>query len=115
MELVRTKYPTKTKLCKKFGITWQTLKNWRNEDKDFDAAYKGAENEYLQRLEEPAINGLKRRVEGYEYDEIKTVYVPSPSGEPVIATRTVTTKHMPPDVQAIIFVLTNIDPQYFEK
>ena len=35
---------TREQLCKQFGITPQTLKNWREEDPEFDAAFAMAES-----------------------------------------------------------------------
>lgn len=50
VETVRTLNPTKVALCKKFGITWQTLKNWLEEDAAFKCSYEKAISDYLNEI-----------------------------------------------------------------
>lgn len=114
VEMVAKSNPTKTALCKKFSITWQTLKNWRETDAAFDAAYKEAERHYLSELAVEAKKSLKKIVKGFDTETEKTVYLPGKDGDPVIAQKVVTRTHVPPNEKAIEFVLRNIDLENFE-
>lgn len=116
IEMVRRLNPTKTVVCKKHGITWQTLKNWMQEDPKFAEDYRQAVKDYLQDINISARKSLSKLVKGYSYNEEKTIYVPGPGedGEPVIAQKTVTKKHVPPNAQAVIYALANLDPDNFE-
>lgn len=114
IETVRNLNPTKIALCKKFGITWQTLKNWMEEDPEFKMGYEKAIKDYLNGINIEAKKSLNKLVKGYSYNETKTVYVAGPDGEPMIAQKTVTRKHVPPSAAAVTFALTNLDPENFE-
>jgi len=112
--MVRQLNPTKTAVCKKHGITWQTLKNWTIEDPKFAEDYKNAIKDYLNGINVQARKSLAKLVKGYYYNEQKTIYVPDADGEPVIAQRTVTKKHVPPSATAVTYALSNLDPENFE-
>lgn len=114
IETVRKLNPTKAALCRKFGITWQSLQNWMKEDEDFCAAYKKAAREYLDKINIEAKKSLSKLVKGYDYEEIKTIYVAGADGEPVIAQKTVIKKHVPPNATAVTYALSNLDPENFE-
>ncbi len=58
-----------------------------------------------------ALAGLKKRVAGYDATERKTTYEPAADGQQSVKSEIATTKHYPPDLNAIEFVLTNLDPQ----
>lgn len=114
IEMVRTLNPTKASVCKKHGITWQTLKNWTEEDKAFAIAYKNAIKDYLNDINIAARKSLGKLVKGYSYNEEKTIYVAGPDGEPMIAQKIVTKKHVPPNAAAVTYALSNLDPENFE-
>ena len=114
VETVRTLNPTKVALCKKFGITWQTLKNWLEEDAAFKCSYEKAISDYLNEINIEAKKSLSKLVKGYSYSETKTVYVAGAEGEPVIAQKKVTKKHVPPNATAVTYALSNLDPENFE-
>lgn len=111
---VQKKYPTKESLCKKFGITVQTLNNWLRDDIAFKKQYRDAEKTYLEKLAPPARKSLEKLVKGYDYEETRTIYGAGSDGKPVIMQQTVTTKHVSPSVAAVTYVLNNIDPENFE-
>lgn len=114
IETVRKLNPTKSALCKKFGITWQTLKNWMEEDNLFKEAYNKAIKDYLNEINIEANKSLLKLVKGYSYNETKTIYVAGPSGEPMIAQRTITKKQVPPNATAVTYALSNLDPENFD-
>ncbi|MEG1838461.1 MAG: hypothetical protein RR220_04130 [Bacteroidaceae bacterium] len=114
IEMVRKNNPTKTALCNKFGITWQTLKNWTEEDTEFKNEYDNAIKFYLNKINIQSNKSLEKLVKGGYYEEIKTVYMADKNGEPTIAQKTVTKKYYPPNATAVIFALSNLDPKNFE-
>lgn len=61
-----------------------------------------------------ALRELLRRVRGYVVREEKTTYEYDGAGEKRIKNEVVTRKRQGPDLSAIIFVLTNIDPQHWK-
>ena len=126
---------TREQLCKQFGITPQTLKNWRDQDPEFDAAFTVAESncqawereswqKFLHTLEGPALKSLQKLIKGYDVTVTKDVYkvkhhVDLMTGATLIDKYLVGSEarkmHVKPSLTAIMFVLTNIDPKYFER
>lgn len=67
----------------------------------------------LHLLYDRTLQGLLKRVRGYAVREVKTTYEYDSAGEKRIKNEVVTRKRQGPDLSAIIFVLTNIDPQHW--
>lgn len=57
-----------------------------------------------------AIEALKHKVEGYTATECKTTYTSDAAGNKAVKDEVYTTKYFPPDLSAIVFVLTNLAP-----
>lgn len=125
---------TREALCKKFGITDRTLANWRKRDPEFDAAFTMAEaslkdfskdefRKLLNTLEGPALKSLRKLVTGYKFKQEQKEYITktfknedgSSTEYEVMVSRKTKEINIEPNVQAIVFVLTNIDPEYFRK
>ncbi len=66
-------------------------------------------NELTTRLHDRAIEGLIRRVRGFVGREVKTTFEVDTAGERRVKSEVVTRKRTEPDLQAIIFALTNLD------
>lgn len=64
----------------------------------------------LKDLRRKALEGLGKKVRGFESSETKATYEVAPDGTESLRGRVVTRKHTPPDLPSIIFVLTNLDP-----
>ena len=64
-------------------------------------------------LYERALYALLRKVRGYVFREVKTTYEYDTTGEKKVKNEVVTRKRQGPDLAAIIFVLTNVDPQHW--
>lgn len=118
IDMVRRLNPTKSAVCKKHGITWQTLKNWMQEDPAFADEYRQAVKDYLQDINVSARKSLSKLVKGYNYYEEKTIYGPAPEGSkdntPIICQIVRIKKHVPPNAMAVTYALTNLDPENFE-
>lgn len=65
----------------------------------------------VTRLHDKAIEGLIRRVRGFMTSEKKITYERGAQGERIARGEVVTRKQVSPDLQAIIFTLSNLDPE----
>lgn len=65
----------------------------------------------LIQLEQHAIKGLVKCVKGYVLKEVKSTYELNVDGEKQIKSEVVTQKQIAPEFAAIVFTLTNINPQ----
>lgn len=62
------------------------------------------------KADQAALSALIKKIKGYYVDEEKTIYALNAKNEKVIKEHTVVRKYYPPDLSAIIFVLTNRSP-----
>lgn len=112
---------TKKIACARAGISEDTFANWMKHNSDFSARIKTAEDEYnkwySQGLIKDSLRSLKTLIIGTEYEETRTEYEDDPKnpGQPIIKRQTVTTKRVLPNVTAIIFALTNRDPENWKN
>lgn len=113
-QIVREENPSKNCIAKKVKISSQTISNWLNDDKVFKRGYDEAVSIFFKNINYDAKKSLKKLVTGFEYEELKTVYVDNGMGDPVIRERIVTKKYVAPNIEAIKFVLKNIEPENFE-
>lgn len=99
---------TNAKLAKIFKVNIDTIKEWLNVHPEFSASVRAGKYEYdTERVEVAA----KERAVGYSHPEEKIFY-DSKRGEEV---RVGTTRHYPPDTQALIFWLINRAPERWAK
>ena len=61
-------------------------------------------------LEKKALQGLARCVRGYTMQEVKRTYEPDPEGGRRLKSEVVTRRTVAPDLDAILFALTNLNP-----
>jgi transcriptional regulator with XRE-family HTH domain len=94
----RKKGYTDADIMKKLDLSHQTFYRYKREKSDFSDAL----NESLDDLVNQAELSMYKRAFGYSYDEIK---VESEYGEET--KRTVTTKSVAPDYQALKYILEN--------
>lgn len=84
-----------------FGVTEQTLNNWKKKHPEFFESLKAGKAE----VDSKVVRSLFERAMGYTHPEEKIF---NHNGE---AMRVETTKHYPPDTTAMIFWLKNRDPE----
>lgn len=65
----------------------------------------------ITRLHDRAVEGLIRKVRGYVHREVKTSYDIDAQGDKRPKGEVITRKRQEPDLQAIIFTLTNLDSE----
>lgn len=99
--------------CKLGGISDDTYANWLR-NSEFSEAVKRAKKDFeeweMNGILETAKRGLKKLLEGEEYEEVTTEYVNDDKGNPTIRKQTRKTKKIPPSATATIFALCNRDP-----
>lgn len=114
-DMIREDTYSQREICLAVGLDETTFGRWKKKHEDFVEAIKKAEDDRMSKLVTEARKSLMKKVTGYEVKEHKTKTVPDKHGKPVVKEQTNVTKHIEPDTTAIIFVLTNGDPDHFRN
>lgn len=105
--------------CARAGISEATFARWREKYADFERAIKRAEQEYndwyTNDLVRDCKKSLKQLITGYDYEETTTEYERDKNGNPQIKKQKTVTKKVAPNPTAIIFALTNRDPENWKN
>jgi hypothetical protein len=101
-------YPV-AEICELAGIAKDTYYSWLKKKPDFSYSIKKAENEYNEFIVREAKRSLVRMIQGYSVRETKRVTC----GNKV--ENTVTDRHILPVPAAVIFALTNRDPENWKN
>ena len=121
LAMIRSDTYTITELCNNVGISRQTFYNWQNDNAEFAQAVEDASSELLDKMKVEAKKSLLKKIQGYEVTETKVVTIPSKQKDekgnpkPIIKEQTTTKKHIQADTAAIIFTLTNGDPEHWRN
>ena len=92
-----------------------------NDYPDFADAIEQAKEERMQFFVQEAKKSLLKKIQGYEVTETKVVTIPGKKKDergnpkPEIKEQTTTKKHIQADTAAIIFTLTNGDPDHWRN
>lgn len=92
-----------------------------NDNSEFAQAVEDASSELLDKMKVEAKKSLLKKIQGYDVTETKVVTIPSKvkdekgNPKPIIKEQTTTKKHIPADTAAIIFTLTNRDPEHWRN
>lgn len=119
--LVKSDTYTIVEICRQVGITPKTYHQWVEDYPEFATAIEQAKDERLQTMVIEAKKSLMKKIQGYEVTETKVVTVPGKEKDaqgkpkPVIKEQTTTKKHIQADTAAIIFTLTNGDPEHWRN
>ncbi|WP_305377155.1 phBC6A51 family helix-turn-helix protein [uncultured Duncaniella sp.] len=119
--LLKSDTYTIAEICRQVGISTQTYHEWVNTREDFALAVEEAREELMQSMVIEAKKSLRKKIQGYDVTETKVVTVPSNQKtqdgkeKPRIKEQTTTKKHIQPDTAAIIFTLTNGDPDHWRN
>ncbi len=109
-------------ICKAVGIAERTFRMWRDEHPEFAEALEDAERRRMENFTLVARNSLMKKLRGY--DTVETSVETKPGKEidpvtrqpkPVIVSQTTKKRHVAADTAAIIFTLTNGDPQHWKN
>lgn len=123
--LIQSDSYTIPEICQLVGIAESTFHEWKASKPEFSEAIKKARAAFFELLSVEAKKSLMKKVKGYEVEETKTVYVDSGKSvvdengkekqKPKVKEKTIVTKHIQPDTAAIIFTLTNTDPDHWKN
>lgn len=119
-KLVSTDSYTIAEICTNVGISESCYYNWQANIVEFGEAIKKAEDERLKFFAIEAKKSLLKKIQGYTVQEKKVVMVegkPDDNGKtkPKIKEQIIIDKHFQPDTTAIIFTLTNQDPENWKN
>lgn len=101
--------------CKKVGISKSTFYEWLESYPDFSDSLKKARKEFRKTIVQTLEQSLWKRAAGYEIEESKNEYRTLKDGSKVLVKSSKITKHFPPDTGALIFALTNLDPENWKN
>lgn len=104
-------------ICKIVGIGKSTYYDWKRDKPNFSEGLKKAEEERYEKFAKVAENSLLKKIQGYDVEEVKTIYVEHEKDpkKAKVKQRTITTKHIQADTGAIIFALTNRNPTKWQN
>ena len=121
VDLFRADTYTIYEICRIVKISKSTLYRWMSEYSDFAQAVEDAKDERSQMMVIEAKKSLMKKIRGYDVTETKVVTVPGKKKDangdpkPTIKEQTTIKKHIQPDTAAIIFTLTNGDPEHWRN
>lgn len=105
--------------CLVAGISDTQFHFWLNKKAEFAEAVKNAKQQYAdwesKELVKDAKKSLRQLICGEEYVETTTEYENDGSGNPRIKKQKTVTKRVMPNITAIIFALTNRDPENWKN
>ena len=105
---------TQDEASERAGIHRDTFYEWKNTKTDFSDAIKAARKDFLRMQCGDVIKSLYKRAAGYDVEEPEIVYGDR-DGKPYIKQKKVRTKHIPADVAAQKFLLTNLYPDDWKE
>lgn len=121
VRLVKSDTYTIAEICRQVGIAPKTYHQWMNDYPEFSDAITQAKEERMQLMVIEAKKSLMKKIQGYDVTETKVVTIPGTKKDekgnpkPIIKEQTTTKKHIQPDTAAIIFTLTNGDPEHWRN
>lgn len=98
-------------LRKAVGISRVTFYTWKDKRPGFARRLADVEAARLESLGQMAMSGLALLIQKHEYEETKVEYTEGKDGQPRIKSKVITKKVIMPNAAAVIFVLTNRDPE----
>ena len=105
---------TVEEICKQVGIAEATYYDWKAHRIEFSEAIKKAEAKRMESLAVDARNSLRKLVNGFTITNTKTKTRVLTNGKTEETTEE-EVKHIEPNTAAVIFALTNSDPDNFKN
>lgn len=96
--------------CKKVGISEAIFYRWKKDKIEFLEALKEVEQQRLEVFKDMAKSGLAKLLDMHTYEEVVTEYISDKEGKPKIKNQKKTTKFIMPSATAVLFTLTNREP-----
>ncbi len=120
-ELVKMDTYTDKEICDIVGVGLSTYYKWKAEKIEFREAIEKARGLRMDQMLVDAKRSLKKLINGFDVEEVRTVTVDTGQktreGKSILKTkeRVVTKKHYAPNTGAVIFMLTNGDPETWKN
>lgn len=112
---------TVSEICQMVRIDEATYYRWKNDKNDFCEAVKKAQGRFDKLIAAEAKKSLVKLVRGYTVQEKKVVHTDTgrkdEGGKPILKVKehAVVDKHYQPNTGAVIFALTNRDPENWKN
>lgn len=113
--LIKSDTYTIAEVCRQIGITQKTYHQWIADHPEFAEVVEQAKEERMQFFVQEAKKSLLKKIRGYEATETAVTTIPDKDGNPKIKEQKTYKKHIQPDTAAIIFTLTNGDPEHWKN
>jgi len=119
--LIRTDSYTVAEICKLVGISERTYYDWLSKNADFAEVIKKAQDRFNEDVLIECKKSLVKLIKGYTVQEKRTITVDTgkrdENDKPIVKVKehTVTDKHYPPSLGAIIHFQTNRDPDNWKN
>ena len=113
--LIKSDTYTIAEICRQVGITPKTFHQWKEEHPEFGQMIVDAKDERMQFFVQEAKKSLLKKIQGYEVTETAVTTIPDKNGKPTIKEQKTCKKHIQADTAAIIFTLTNGDPEHWRN
>ncbi|MBV5348884.1 hypothetical protein JZU61_04410 [bacterium] len=121
-ELIKKDSYTIAEICSQSGISESTYYEWQATKKEFSESIQKAIDDRMKVFAAEAKKSLLKKIQGYTIQEKHTTMVDSkevdPSSgkpKPKIKEQKIIDKHFQPDTAAIIFTLTNAEPENWKN
>ena len=120
-ELISIDSFTISEICKRVGIAERTYYDWLKKNADFADAIKKAQDKFDELIASEAKKSLVKMIRGYTVQEKRVITVDTgklnENNEPITRVKesTTTDKHYQPIPAAVIFALTNRDPDNWKN
>lgn len=122
IELLRQDTYNVTELTRIVGADRTMYYDWLKNDPEFAKGVEEAKEEFRAAMTAEAKNSLRKLIQGYTAEETTIVTIPSktkkdPAGNPLpeIKEQKTIRKPIPPNTGAVIFALTNVDPDNWKN
>lgn len=106
---------TIAEICANVGISERCYYDWRSKIAEFADGLTRAREDFVEARLVDCEKSLVKLINGYDYEEKKTIMVKNSKGEPAIKEQTITKKHIAPSLPAIIHFQTNKDPENWKN
>lgn len=121
VDMLRTDTYTINELCAAAKICKASFYNWQRTHPLFAEMVNDARKELNAKIINGAKKSLWRKITGYDSTETRVTMFPSgeldANGKPIgrIKSETKITRHVEPDITAIIFTLTSLQPDVWKR
>ena len=106
---------TVAEICANVGISRRCFYYWLEEFAEFALGIQRARATFTEIKLVECERSLTKLINGYEYEESKTVMVNDAEGKPTIKEKTIMRKKVAPNLGAIIHFQTNKDPENWKN